>query len=131
MRIVFDTNILVSAVILPGGKGAEAFERIVAGRGTPIVSKAIVSELLGVLARKFRREAEELAHLAVFLNELAETAEPRRVLKVLQDEADNRILECAIAGHADAIVTGDRAILALGSFEGIKILSLRQYLESD
>jgi predicted nucleic acid-binding protein len=69
--------------------------------------------LLGVLARKFARDAEELAHLAVFLEDLAEIVEPRRKISMLADEPDKRILECAVAGRAELIVTGDRAMLKL------------------
>ena len=115
MKVVFDTNVLVSALVFPGGRGEEALRRI-------------VDELLGVLARKFSRSAEELAHVAVFISELATTARPGRRLKVLRDAPDNRILECAVAGRADAIVTGDHAILALREFQGIRLLSLRDYL---
>ena len=57
----------------------------------------------------------------------AEDALP--LIEKVNDEADNRILKCAVAGGADAIVTGDRALLALGSFDGIRILTLREFLE--
>ena len=130
MRIVFDTNVLVSALVFPGGRGEEALQRVVEERDALLISRAIIDELLGVLARKFARDAEELARVAVFLAEIATTVKPARRLKVLSDEADNRILECAVAGRAQAIVTGDRALLALGEHAGIRILSLRDYLGS-
>jgi predicted nucleic acid-binding protein len=47
----------------------------------------------------------------------------------VKDEPDNRILECALAGRADAIVTGDRALLALGEYRGVRVISLRGFLE--
>jgi len=130
LRIVFDTNVLVSALVFPGGRGEEALQRVVEERDALLISRAIIDELLGVLARKFARDAEELARVAVFLAEIATTVKPARRLKVLSDEADNRILECAVAGRAQAIVTGDRALLALGEHAGIRILSLRDYLGS-
>lgn len=95
-----------------------------------VLSKPILEELLGVLARKFSREAEELAHVAVFLSDVALMVKPRRRLMVLADESDNRILECALAGRATWIVTGDRALLALDEYRGVRIASLREYLES-
>jgi len=131
LRVVFDTNVLVSALVFPGGRGDDALQRIVEEHDELLVSRAIVDELLGVLARKFARDAEELARVAVFLAEIATTVKPGRRLKVLEDEADNRILECAVAGRARAIVTGDRALLALGEHAGVRILSLREYLESE
>lgn len=130
MRVVFDTNILVSALVFPGGRGEEALQRIVEERDELLVSKPIVDELLGVLARKFARDAEELARVAVFLGGLATLVKPTRRLRVLKDAPDNRILECAAAARADAIVTGDRALLALGEYSGTRILSLREYLDA-
>jgi putative PIN family toxin of toxin-antitoxin system len=128
LRVVFDTNVLVSALVFPGGRGEEALRRIIDERDQLVLSKQILDELLGVLARKFAREAEELARTAVFLGELATVVKPGRRLAVLADSADNRILECALAGRAETIVTGDQALLALGQFRGIRLLSLRDYL---
>ncbi len=129
LRVVFDTNILVSALAFPGGRGEDALRRIIEERDELVLSKPIIDELLGILGRKFARDAEELAHAAVFLSELALTVKPRRRLHVVQDEPDNRILECAIAGRVDAVVTGDRALLKLGEYGGVRILSLREYLD--
>jgi len=81
------------------------------------------------MARKFRRDGEDLARVAVFVADLGEIVETRRRLRVFIDEPDNRILECAIAGDADAIVTGDRAMLKLEQYRDIRILTLRSYLE--
>jgi predicted nucleic acid-binding protein len=88
----------------------------------------MLGEILGVLGRKFSRDKEELARVALFLIELAEHISPRARLPVLGDEADNRVLECASAGGAQLIVTGDKAMLRLGRFEQIEILSLRAFL---
>lgn len=130
MRVVFDTNILVSALVFPGGQGESALRRIIAEIDQLVLSRPILDELLDVLGRKFARDAEELAHVAVFLSDLAVIVAPKHRLRVLKDEPDNRILECAIAGHAKAIVTGDKALLALKRYEEVRILALREYLES-
>jgi uncharacterized protein len=128
VKVVFDTNILVSALVFPGGRGELALRRIIEKQDQLVISRPIVDELLGVLARKFSRDAEELAHVAVFLSDLAVTVKPRRKLQVVEDEPDNRILECALKGHAGAIVTGDHALLALREYAGIPIIALRDYL---
>jgi putative PIN family toxin of toxin-antitoxin system len=128
LKVVFDSNILISALVFPGGRGEAALVRIIDERDELILSKAILDETLGVLARKFARDAEELARAAVFLSNLSTSVRPRRQLDVLRDAPDNRVLECAIAGRAQAIVTGDKAILALRDFRRIRILSLRDYL---
>jgi len=54
---------------------------------------------------------------------------PRHRLKILDDEQDNRIIECAVAGKADTIVTGDQAMLRLGAYRGIQILALKNFLD--
>jgi putative PIN family toxin of toxin-antitoxin system len=128
VKVVFDTNILVSALVFPGGRGEAALRRIVEEQDQFVISKPILDELLGILGRKFAREAEELAHVAVYLSELGITVKPRHRLRVVKDDPDNRILECAITGHADAIVTGDKALLGLIEYRGVRILSLRDYL---
>lgn len=128
MRVVFDTNVLVAALVFPGGQGDAALRRVVEGRDQLVLSRAILGELLEVLGRKFARDAEELAHVAVFVSDLATVVAPRRRLRVVRDDPDNRILECALAGKAQAIVTGDKGLLALESFEGIPLMTLASYL---
>ena len=129
MRVVFDTNILVSALAFPGGQGEAALRRIIEEVDQLVLSRPILDELLDVLGRKFARDAEELAHVAVFMTELAVIVAPKRRLRAVKDEPDNRILECAVAGHAKTIVTGDKALLALKRYEDIRLLALRAYLE--
>ena len=129
MRVVFDTNILVSALAFPGGQGEAALRRIIEETDPLVLSRAILDALLDVLGRKFARDAEELAHVAVFLSELAVIVSPKRRLRVVQDEPDNRILECAVTGRADCIVTGDKVLRALKRYGNVRMLALREYLE--
>ena len=128
MKVVFDTNVFVSALTLPDGRGDQALRKIAEGEDSLALSKQILDELLSVLARKFARNREELARVAVFLSNLGEIVEPAESLTVLADEPGNRIVECALAANAQLIVTGDRAMLALGEYQGIRIVSLRAYL---
>lgn len=128
MRVVFDTNVLVAALVFPGGQGDAALRRVIEGKDQLVLSRAILDEFLEVLGRKFARDAEELAHVAVFVSDLATVVAPKRRLRVVRDDPDNRILECALAGRAQAIVTGDKALLALKSFEGIPLMTLASYL---
>jgi putative PIN family toxin of toxin-antitoxin system len=129
VKVVFDTNILVSALTYPGGQGEAALRRIIDEHDRLLLSKPILDELLGILSRKFSRDTEELARIAVFLAELSLTVKPRRRLSVVADEPDNRIIECAVTGQADAIVTGDKALLALRVYADVRIISLREYLD--
>lgn len=128
MRVVFDTNIFVSALTLPGGSAEEAVMRILDGEHVLLVSRQIIDEVLGVLARKFGRDPEALSRVAVNLADLGELVTPSSAVNVFADEADNRILECAIAGKADAIVTGDKAMLKLKRHGAVSIISLSEFL---
>ncbi len=129
MKAVFDSNIFISAVAIPGGQAERAIDLVIDGRVDLCISREIIHEVLGVLARKFSKDPEQLARTAVFLSDLADVVAPRKKLKVLKDDPDNRVLECALTAHADVIVTGDRAMLDLGKFRGTRILSLRRFLD--
>ncbi len=128
MKAVFDTNIFISAIAIPGSRAEAAIFKVVAGDARLVISREIIHEVLDVLARKFDRNAEELARVAVYLSDLADLVAPRRRLRILADEPDNRTLECAVTGKADAIVTGDQAMLRLGAYRGILIISLKEFL---
>jgi putative PIN family toxin of toxin-antitoxin system len=129
LKAVFDSNIFVSALAIPGGQAERAIDLVLDARVNLCISKEIIHEVLGVLAQKFSKGPEELSRTAVFLSELGELVHPRKKLTVLDDEPDNRILECAATGNADVIVTGDRAMLNLKKYQEIRILSLRHFLD--
>ena len=129
VKVVFDSNIFVSAFTLPGGSGERPLLNVIDGRDSLALSKPILDELLSVLARRFSRDREGLARVAIFLADIAEFVVPNRKLETLSDEPDDRVLECAVATDADYIVTGDHAMLELGELEGVQIISLREYLD--
>ena len=129
MRVVFDTNIFISALVIPGSLAEKAVSRIIEGRDELVISPDIIKEVLSVLSLKFGRDREALSHVAVILSELGELVEPKQTVRVLKDEPDNRILECATFGKADIIVTGDKEMLHLKEHMGLKVASLREYLE--
>ena len=103
MRVVFDSNIYISALTLPGGQAEKALFRILDGADTLLISKPILDEVLLVLARKFSHDRDELSQVAVTLTEMAEVVKPSHAITVLADDPDNRILECAEEGDAHYI----------------------------
>jgi putative PIN family toxin of toxin-antitoxin system len=130
MRVVFDTNIFISAFAIPGGMAEKAVLRILEGRDELVISSDIIKEVLSVQSLKFGRDREALSHVAVILSDLGEWVDPKQTVRALKDDPDNRILECASFGKADIIVTGNKEMLRLGEFNQVKIVSLRKYLES-
>ena len=129
MKVVFDTNIFISAFIISGSQAEKAVLRIIEGRDVLLLSKGILDEVLTVLSTKFSRDKEEISRVAVILSEMAEWVEPSEKIKVLHDDPDNRILECAVDGNSDTIVTGDKELLKLREYKKTRIISLKEYLE--
>ncbi len=127
MKVVFDTNIFISAFVFPGSQAEKSILKILSGDDILLLSKAIIDETLSVLAKKFSYDVEALSHTAVFLSEISELIKPNIKIKVLKDDPDNRILECALSGGADIIVTGDKGLLKLRDYKGIRIVSLKEY----
>jgi putative PIN family toxin of toxin-antitoxin system len=128
VRVVFDSNIYISALTLPGGQAEKALFKILDGADTLLISKPILDEVLSILARKFSHDRDELSQAAVTLTEMAEVVKPGHAITILADDPDNRILECAEEGDADYIVTGDKAMLNLKQHRGVRIIPLREYL---
>jgi putative PIN family toxin of toxin-antitoxin system len=95
-----------------------------------IFNAFVLGEVLSVLSSKFSRDKEALSHVAVMLSELGDLVKPTQKVSILKDDPDNRILECAIHGKADALVTGDKEILRLREYKGIKIIRLKEYIGS-
>ncbi len=78
MRVGFDSNIYISALVFPGSQAERAFSRVLEGPDTLVLSKAILDEVLGILARKFSRDPEALSQTAVLMAEMGELVKPPR-----------------------------------------------------
>lgn len=130
MRLVFDTNVYISAFVVPGSRSEMAFRLAERGMFELIVSEEIISELEEKLAIKFGYSGEHIAGVEQTIRSVAVLFEPEVELAILDDEPDNRILECAVASGASAIVTGDRHLLSLKSHEGTGIMTVADLLYS-
>ena len=130
MRVVLDTNIFISAFAIPGSLSEKAMLKIIEGGDILVLSKDIINEVLLVLSSKFSRDKEGISHVAVILSELGELVKPIKKVSIFKDDPDNRILECAIQGKADVLVTGDKEILQLREYERIRIISFKEYAGS-
>lgn len=126
---VLDTNVYISALLfggLPGSLLDLAFLRSF----TLIISPALLEELDEKLRGKFGVPVEDAALVRARLEKVAEVVQPQESLHVIADDADdNRVLECAVKGKADVIVSGDRHLLKLAEYQGISIVTVRQFLE--
>ena len=130
MRVVFDTNIFISALAIPGSLAEKAMLKVIEGGDTLIISREIINEVLSVLSSKFSRDKEGLSHVAVILSELGELVKPTQKVSIFKEDPDNRILECAIHGRADVLVTGDKEMLRVREYKSVRIISLKEYIGS-
>jgi len=129
-RAVFDTNVLISAVIQIG-KPKLLIDAVLDGRLGLILSKEIVAEFQRVIARKkFKFDKNKQAELTNFILNLGRIVRVKSVFKVVkEDPSDDIVINTAIDGRAEYIVSGDEHLLALGEFRGIRIVSVSKMLE--
>ena len=130
MRVVFDTNVLAAAFVFSAGKAQAAFDLAVGRRFRLLTSVAILSETAQTLRDKFALPDERIVRALRVTSRAAEIVRPSIRLRLVRDDPDNRIIECAVDGKADLIVTGDRGLLDLRSVQGIAIVRLADFLRS-
>ena len=131
IKVVLDTNVLVSALITTGKSRALLF-KIIEGKAQLILSRGILEELAMVVAddkiRLYVKE-EEVAEFLRILNDVAKVVRLRSRFKVVKDDpGDDVILRTAYDGEADYIVSGDKHLLSLKAFRDIKILTVDEIL---
>jgi putative PIN family toxin of toxin-antitoxin system len=128
MRIVVDTNVIVSALVF-GGLPRRVFDLVEGGRCQFYHSVEIQGETRRVLRDKFGWDEDRLdRYLPALWNMGERVTAHRRINAVKDDPDDNRILECALAAGAEVIVSGDGHLLRLTAYEGITILTPRSFL---
>ena len=131
MRIVLDTNVLISALAFPGSKPDQILYRIRRGETELFTCPFILSELDRVLREKFRFTKKEADVRVNAIRAIAHVITPtERITVVTANDDDNRILECVAAAQAEFLVTGDKEhLLPLGSYRGTKIVTPAQFLD--
>lgn len=135
MRIVLDTNIIVSRYLTPRGRVARVVDLWEQGAFDLLVSEVILSEYAQVLDYPHLRTVHrltdaQLAEIDEALREFTELVVPEETPAVVKDDADDdHLLACADSGGADCLVTGDRHLLELGTYKGIPILRPADFLD--
>jgi len=129
MRLILDTNVLVSALHF-GGRPRRLFEAVLSGRHQLVGGNAILVELDAVLVDNCRWERGRAAAARSEVEAVSDMVTPVEVPHVCRDPDDDEILAIAIASNADALVTGDSDLLALIRYEGVRIVTVAE-LEHD
>ena len=130
-RFVFDTNVIVSALLFNDSIPGQAFIRAL-NHGMILVSGALVGELSRVLARdrfdRYVTREERDAFLASLIRE-SNLIEITEAVQVCRDPKDDQVLELAVNGNATYIVTGDADLLVLNPFRGVEIVTPAEFLK--
>jgi len=130
MRAVFDTNVLVSALMFEQSTPARAFFAAIQG-GEVLLSTALANEISSILHRRkfdpyFSEEQRESFLIA--LVQSSTLVEVTETIRACRDPKDNMLLELAVSGKADVIITGDTDLLILDPFKKIAILPPEAFL---
>lgn len=129
MKVVVDTNGLVSALVFPGGAPEQVYRLAIEGRITLVTSPSLLAELGRVLTQKFGWQDDYLRAALAQIVRIGEIVEPlERVDVIADDPDDDRVLEAAQASGAALIVSGDRHLLSLGHWREVTILSPAEFL---
>jgi putative PIN family toxin of toxin-antitoxin system len=133
MRATVDTNILVRAVIKPAGTVAPVLAHVRDQRYTLVYSDQLKVELAGVLRRpririRHRLLESDIEDVIALIVRNGELVAPEQTVTACRDPKDNMVLEAALAGKVDVIVSGDDDLLVLHPFEGIPIVRPREFL---
>ncbi len=127
VRIVLDTNIFISALVY-GGIPEKTLRVVLAKEIQVIISPVLQAELIDVITKKFPLSLADMYLLEEEMQRSFVIVRPHITLDVARDKDDNRLLEAAVEGSCDFIITGDEDLLALGKYKNIKIVTATQFL---
>jgi len=126
-RVVLDTNVYISAYEF-GGKPADVVRAAILGEFELVSSPAILAEVADKLVAVLDFDREHVEDVVRQIARVSIIVRPRVRLRVVADDADNRILEAATDSCASHIVSGDRHLLQLGVWEGIAVVRVAEFL---
>ena len=131
LRAVVDSNVYISAFLHPERPIFQVVQQAVERRYRPLISPAIVNEVGRVLRETFGLEENVRLYRLKALVKVAEIITPQITLDVIrEDPPDDRILECAVEGRANLIVSGDRHLRRLKIYQGIPIVRPIEFLRT-
>ena len=130
MKITVDTNVIISAL---GWNGPEykLMELVFDEKINMVISTQILEEFIGIAkSDKFDFSDEEIDEFSEALLNTGKIIFPdENISRIKEDPQDNRVLECALAGNVNYIITGDKHLLKLKEFEGIRIINASKFLK--
>jgi len=130
MRVVLDTNVVVSAIVY-GGNPQAILQAAILKTIDVFVSESLVRELQDVLQRpQFGLSIQFVQNAIAEFTTIAEWVVPQKHYDLIKDDpADNLVLDCAVASEADYLVTGDKHLLRLGKCGKVMIIKPQDFVE--
>jgi len=129
LRVVLDTNILISAFIFPGGPPEAVYRLALEDRVELVTSRPLLVELGRVLTEKFGWDSSRADEVVAQVARLGQVVRPTEtVSEIAADPSDDRVLEAAAEGGAEVIVSGDRHLLRLGAWRAVHIEPAAKFL---
>jgi len=129
VNVVIDTNVIISSIVF-GGKPKQILKLVQESKINAITSPILLAELLEVLVKKFHFTTDKIILVNELVKENFILVYPNETVDVVNDEDDNRVLEAAIKGKCSYILTGDRDLLDLITFEKIIITTPGEFLKN-
>jgi putative PIN family toxin of toxin-antitoxin system len=126
VRVVLDTNVLVSALHF-GGRPRRLLQAVLRGEHRLIIGSAILTELEAVLVEVGGWSSDRARAVCGELEALGEVVAPAEVPRLCRDPDDDEILAIASAGHATALVTGDDDLLNLANYGQVRIVTVADF----
>jgi len=127
LRVVIDTNVLVSGIVFKGNP-RQVLQTVISRRIQAVSSRPLLAELAEVLGKKLKFSSPKIKQITDRLAELLEIVQPRKSIQVCRDPDDNRVLEAAFAGDCDYLITGDKDLLVLKKYRSIRILTPSEFI---
>ena len=123
MKVVLDTNILVSATQWDYSVSHKLLEKLIRNNAEIFSTAEILEEFAGILRRDFLNSEQEANSMVEKVIKFLTLVTPSKKVQVIkEDSADNKILECAMESEAEFIISYDKHLLKLGEYQGIKIM---------
>jgi putative PIN family toxin of toxin-antitoxin system len=133
-RLVIDTNVWIAALLSPGGAARRTVDWVLEHDIDILMSEAAFAELVTRLERPKFDRYRNVESWNLFLSELVELSlwqeDSRSAEGISRDADDDKFLSLAVIGQADAIISGDKDLLELGSHEGVPVLTPAQFLQA-
>lgn len=136
LKVVLDTNVFISSLLVQAGLSAQVLNGWRQRRYLLVTSPSIIAEIRAVLGyprihQKYAIADEDVEAVVALLEREALVVPGGMELEriIPEDPADERVLACAVEAGADCIVSGDHHLLNLGQYQGIPILTVREFLE--